>query len=208
MDYSKYAQLTPKKLIVGDKFIEYEGCTWQVRNLSKVSIQKTVIPFEFPKPCFNQPQPKQKANLMSAIAVILLGFFISATFLLYWIHLPAVAIALGTIVYSLKKSNRELDQWQKQKDLHERRLNVWNEINANPQILYTLSIVPNTTSDPLLYSYDRKSVNNTVNAIKEEMSQASLQKTIFKINVIDVPDDKTVYEIGSQVYEKAIKKLY
>lgn len=208
MDYTKYAQLTRKKITVGDKFVEYEGCTWQVRNLSKVSIQKTVIPFKLPKPCFNQPQPKQKANLMFAIAVILLGFIISATFLFYWIHLPAVVIALGIIVYSLKKSKQELDRWQKKKDLYERRLSVWNEINADPQIIYTLSIVPNTTSDPLLYSYDRKSVSHTVNAIKEEMIRASLQKTIFNINVIDVPDDKTVDEVGSHVYEKAVKALY
>jgi hypothetical protein len=207
MDYSNYAQLIHKKIIVGDQFVEYEGCIWQVRNLSKVSIQKTVIPFKLPKPCFNQPRPKQKANLISAITIMFLGFLISATFLLYWIHLPAIGIALGIIVYSLNKSKRELEQWQKKKDLHERRLNVWNKINTNPQIIYTLSIVPNTTPDPLLYSYDRKSVNSTVNAIKEEMSQPSLQKTIFKINVIDVPKDKTVYEVGSHVYEKAVKAL-
>ena len=208
MDYSKYTRLTPKKIIVGNGLVEYEGGTWQVRNLSKVSIQKIVIPCKLPKPEFEQPQPSQKANLISAITVILLGFFISATFLFYWIHLPAILIALGIMIYSLKKSKSELDRWQQQKDSHEEQLKVWHEINTAPQVAYALSLEPNASSEPLLYSYDRRSVNNTVNAIKDEMNHLFFQTTTFKINAIKVPEGQTIHAVGSEVYEKVVNDLY
>ena len=207
MDYSKYTELTPKKIIVGDGLVQYEGGTWQVRNLSKVSIQTIVIPSNLPKPEFKQPQPKQKANLIPVISVILLGFFISATFLLFWIHLPAILMALGIMIYSLRKSKRELDRWQQKKDAHEDRLNVWHEINTNPQKVYVLSLEPNTSSEPLLYSYDRRSVNAAVNAIKDEMNHLLFQTTTFKINAIKVPEGQTLHAVGSTVYEKVVKKL-
>jgi membrane protein implicated in regulation of membrane protease activity len=208
MDYSKYTKLTPKKIIVGDGLVEYEGGTWQVRNLAKVSTQKIVIPSELPKPEFKQPQPRQKANLIPAITTILLGFFISASFLLFWIHLPAIVMAMGIVIYSLRKSKRKLDRWQQQRDSHQERLKVWHTINTTPQVVYALSLEPSASPEPLLYSYDRRAVNAAVNAIKDEMNQLSPPATTFKINAITVPEGQTILAVGSEVYEKVVNDLY
>jgi hypothetical protein len=208
MDYSKHTQLTPKNIIVGDGLVEYQGGTWQVRNLTKVSIQKIVIPPKLTKPEFKQPQPRQKANLIPAISIVLVGFFISATFLLFWIHLPAIVMAVGIVIYSLRKSKRELDRWQQQRDSHQERLKVWHEINTNPQNIYALSLEPDASPEPLLYSYDRRAVNAAVNAIKDEMNQLLSQTTTFKINTITIPAGQTIHAVGSTVYEKVIHDPY
>lgn len=207
MDYSKYASLKKQKLSIDEKLIEYDGNTWQIKNLTKISLQRTVIPFDMAKPEFNEPQPSRSIKLIPALSFIAGGFFISVTFLLNWIYFITIAAALGTILYSLKQNKRKMDQWAKRNDAHEQCLKKWNEMRNDPQVVYSLSVEPDATSSPMFFTYEKSVIENIEKNIKVTMTQPQEQETVFNLKAIDIPEASTIEDTCISVYEKIAKEF-
>lgn len=209
MDYSKYAPATKKTIHIQGNLIEFDKDTWQIKNLIRISLQETKIPFEIPKPTFDEATPQKKMNLIPALGTFAGGIFLSITFLSIWIYLLAIAASAGIIFRSLKNSKIKLDQWSERQEKHEKRLEIWNDMEKNPQVIYAISIEPNPSQSPLFYSHDKNTCNDILRTIKQAMATRSDEVFIdYNINAIKVKNDTKIVEVGAAVYKKIAAEFF
>lgn len=202
MDYSKYTPLLETKVLIDKHIIEVDGDIWQISNLSKVSHKKTSISVDFPEPQFQETPPKKELNFAKALSVFILGILISVLFLTEWIYILSIIVALGIIIYSLVNSKKNAEQWSKKKELHEKRLEKWHEINKDPPVVHSLTLEPNSKTGPLFYSYKRPKIENIIDTIKLAMAdQLDEEKAEFKIATIDMQDNTDTEFISVSIKE-------
>lgn len=206
MDYSKYIKTKKTAIAVGDKIVEFEGNTWFVKHLVQIWIQKYDVPFELPEPQFDDPKPARQLNLIWAIIVLVSGISVSIFFDTIWIYLLAMLLALSVVITSIRKSKKNISQWEKKKEKHDKRVAAWKKIKDTPITVCSLSIEPNNLPNPLFYSFDVESVEEAVNAIKQSTQESSIEKTIIDFETIDIEDETSIAEFGAKIYQDMYKK--
>ncbi len=208
MDYWQYTSFKTAKVVVGEKIFEYEGDTWQICNLIQISLQQKEIPFESPEPEFNDPfiprliPPKQ---IFQAVMIVIAGILAAMMLLSKWVYVISVLAAITFILKELKKNQKRLELWQQKKEDHKAKHAYWLQIKTEPQIIYFLSVDPNTRPNPLFYSYDGKLIKEIVDTIKKEIKTPTEKAAVFNIKTIQLEPDQPLSDFAAQVYEKAYK---
>lgn len=181
---------------------------WQIRNIIKFSTGQTSIPIDYSEPKFEEAQPQMIRNIPKALVALALGILISVLFLIKWIYLLSLFIAVGIVIYSLDKSKKKMDKWAKQKNIHDNKLKKWQEISKNPPIVHSLSLETISTSTLLFYTYNFNEVESIVGAIKQAMTnKLDKEEMEIEVNAIDPENKSQISAISNAVAEQVEKEI-
>jgi hypothetical protein len=203
MDYTRFTN--PMSFNIKENIIQSGLSSWQISQITKLSVESRTIPCEEKEPKFEvRPPPNSSTFDLFVIAIITLGIIIlvfgnikdKAPLILLLI------IIILTWMY-LNKNDEELAIWAKEKDIFAEKHRRWSSIKTNPLNIHTLTLELSSSSTLKFYGIDF----NQIMRAKEEIENSINDRTRnlnFNIDALTINSSDSIVTIGSNIYERII----
>ncbi|MBO0614450.1 MAG: hypothetical protein RL122_616 [Pseudomonadota bacterium] len=203
MNYSQYIPSEAQTITVGPVLIESGDYVWQIRNIVGISVGEKTFPPTGSAPVFDKKRPEMQNNSYWFMLLMVISFILS---LIANNALLVIFSVLGGLI-PLAIHSSKMNEWNKENTKYIRELTIWNDLLRDPPKAYSLTIETNSASFPTFHSFDKQSVTEAAQAIKQAMITPRTDQVVFNINAIKVNGDATVNNIGSKIYEQQIQEI-
>lgn len=208
MDYRRFISSTQVNFKINDHLIECGSTTWQIRNIAATKIDQRVIPLNEPRPIFDIPEPTFNLNF-SAMTITAVffggGVYLYSSSSVLTIIVVALVVALFVYISNESLKSRKA-AWEKERGRIETKTKIWNQMQQNPPVLYSLMLETNAGSKPLFYSFDRSQIHKSNEAIKRSMEKKEMGDIRFEIETVNVGGDDSINNFGSSIYNQSIQE--
>jgi hypothetical protein len=213
MDYQSFIKKENLEFLVNNNFIECGQTTWQVRNITSMSVVEEKIPLSAQKPKFKEPEPT--CDLFERNEDSVTMFFVFTFFVCYVVQytyanpyvtaLTLVVILAIPIYKSLARLKKEKSKWRLKDKKTQKNLEIWNDLHVNAPMIYSLILETNAKSATLFYSFNEDQILIAKDVISQSMDKKKNIDKRINIETINVGETySSLINIGFEIYKQSI----